>query len=147
MKIVICGSIAFIDEMQEIKQKLESRGHEVEMPSMEVRGEFGEPISTKDLYILRKQDTETKPDWVWERNREGMQAHFGKVAGADAIVVVNPIKNGIEGYIGANTFLEIGLAFHLNKKIYLLHEIPEASYREEIVSMNPGILNGNLELV
>lgn len=147
MRVVICGSIAFIDEMQEIKQELESRGHEVEMPSREARGEFGESISTKDLYILRKQDADVIPSWIWERNREGMQAHFGKVASGDAIVVVNHAKNGVEGYIGANTFLEIGLAFHLNKKIYLLHEIPEASYREEVISMNPSILNGNLELL
>mgnify|MGYP001617850585 FL=1 len=146
MKIVICGSIAFINEMQEAKERLESRGYEVEIPNIEARGEFGELISTKELYLLRKRSMEVTPDWIWERNREGMQAHFGKVAGADAIVVVNNAKNGIEGYIGANTFLEIGLAFHLNKKIYLLHPIPEASYREEVISMNPSILNGNLDL-
>lgn len=147
MKIVICGSIAFIEEMIKAKQILELRGHIVEMPSPEAKDENGNLMSAKDLYTLRKRGLEGAPEWIWKRNQEGMRDHFNKVKGSEAILVLNHAKNGTDGYIGANTFLEIGLAFHLNKKIYLLHKIPEMNYREEVISMNPSILNGNLELL
>ena len=32
MKITICGSIAFFDEMLKVKEDLESRGHTVQIP-------------------------------------------------------------------------------------------------------------------
>ena len=46
--------------------------------------------------------------------------------------------------IGGNTFLEMGLAMHLKKKIYLLNSIPEISCKEEILGMKPVIINNNL---
>ena len=146
MKITLCGSIAFIDEMQSVKKQLEALGYEVEIPDPEVKGKNGEVILSKDLYELRK-NADGKNDWIWERNGEGMKSHLQKVAGTDAILVLNHHKNGINGYIGANTFLEMGLAFHLNKKIYLLHPIPEAAYEEEVRGMNPSILNGDLDAI
>jgi len=38
----------------------------------------------------------------------------------------------------------MGLAFHLNKKLFLLNEIPEISYKEEILGMKPIIINNDL---
>ncbi len=65
----------------------------------------------------------------------------------DVILVVNIEKNGIKGYIGGNTFLEMGFAFILNKKIYCLYQLPDLPYSSEIVEMQPIILNGNLDLL
>src|SRR3990167_4062096 len=67
--------------------------------------------------------------------------------GADAILVCNYDKNGIAGYVGANTLLEMGLAFHLRKPIYLLNAIPEVSYKEEILGMQPIVIDGDLERI
>ena len=76
-----------------------------------------------------------------------MKRHFEKVAWADAILVSNHDKNGVPGYIEANTLLEMGLAFHLGKPIYLLNGIPEMAYKEEILGMTPIVINGNLSLI
>ncbi|MFA6160706.1 MAG: hypothetical protein WCT54_02340 [Patescibacteria group bacterium] len=139
MKITICGSISFFDEMQKTQQELESLGHEVKLPPSEIINETGRLMPVKEYYALRKA-TETEDGWIWDRKEEAMHNHFNKVEWADAILVLNYSKNGIDGYIGANTLLEMGLAFHLKKPIYLLHQIPTISYKEEILGMKPEVI-------
>jgi len=56
-------------------------------------------------------------------------------------------KNGIGNYIGGNTLIEMAFAHVLNKKIFLLNPVPEISYKDEIIAMQPIILNGNLEKI
>ncbi len=143
MKITLCGSIAFYDQMLEIKQKLEQKGHEVKLPPIEVKDETGKMISVKEYYQLRKTETNEK-SWIWNRKKEAMKMHFDKVEWSDAVLVTNYPKNNIQGYIGANTLLEMGLALHLNKKIFLLKELPEISYKEEILGMKPIVINEDL---
>ena len=70
-----------------------------------------------------------------------------KVAGSDAILVLNMEKNGYENYIGGATFLEIFKAFELGKKIYLYNQLPENFLKDELLGMGPMIINGNLELI
>jgi predicted RNA-binding protein with PUA domain len=62
-------------------------------------------------------------------------------------LVVNEDLNNVEGYIGGNTFLEMGFAHVLNKKIFLLNPIPEMGYEDEIVAMKPVVLNNDLEKI
>ena len=143
MKITLCGSIAFYDQMLTIKQQLEEKGHQVKLPPIEVKNETGKMISVKEYYQLRKTETNEK-SWIWDRKKEAMKMHFDKVAWSDAVLVTNYPKNDIQGYIGANTLLEMGLALHLNKKIFLLKELPEISYKEEILGMKPVIINDDL---
>jgi hypothetical protein len=67
---------------------------------------------------------------------------------SDAILVANYTKKEIENYIGANTFLEIGYAHHLGKKIYFLNPTPNQPYiREELESIEPVILNRDLGVI
>ncbi len=146
MKITLCGSITFIDEMVTLKNELEKLGHEVHTPVLEFRNENGDLISAKEFQMLRKSD-EKQDDWVWRRKKEAMQGHFDEVVWSDAILVLNEEKNGIPGYIGANTLLEMGLAFHLKKPIYLWNPIPEISYKEELLGMWPVILDRDLKKI
>lgn len=143
MKITLCGSITFIDEMVTLKNELEKLGHEAHTPVLEFRNIEGKIISAKEFQALRKSP-ETQPEWVWKRKKEAMQGHFDEVVWSDAVLVLNEEKNGIPGYIGANTLLEMGLAFHLKKPIYLWNPIPEVSYKEEILGMWPIVINGDL---
>jgi len=146
MKITICGSIAFFEQMQETKKRLEKAGHVVEIPPIDIKNDQGKPIAIQEYYKIRKNEIKSE-GWVWERKQEAMKKHFNKVAWADAILVLNYAKNGVEGYVGANTLIEMGLAFHLNKKIYFLNPIPELSYKEEILGMHPTITNGDISLI
>lgn len=59
------------------------------------------------------------------------------------LLIVNVDKKGIKGYIGGNSFLEMGFAHVLNKPIYLLCNIPKMEYTDEIRAMQPVVLNGN----
>lgn len=146
MKITICGSIAFYEGMIEIRKKLEELGHEVKMPPHEVKGENGEMISVEKYYELRKNEN-SNTGWIWDRKEEAIRCHFGKVEWSDAVLVLNYEKKGVEGYVGANTLLEVGLAFHLNKKIFFLNKIPELSYKEEILGMKPVVIDGDLSKI
>lgn len=142
MKLTICGSIAFYDEMEQVQKQLQALGHEVKIPPMQFADEQGNMISTKEFYKQRKSEGDI-PSWVWQRKAEAIRWHFEKVAWGDAIVVLNYLKNEIPNYIGANTLLEMGLAFYLHKKIFLLNDIPEMSYKEEIFGMLPQVIHGD----
>lgn len=143
MKITICGSIAFQDEVLSVKEKLEKLGHEVKLWPLKLEGEKGQLISAKKYYKIRKIAADDEK-WVWDRKAEAVLRHFNKVDWSDAILVANYDKNDVKGYIGGNTLMEIGLAFFLKKKIYLLNQIPELPYKEEILGVKPIILNGDL---
>ncbi len=143
MNITICGSIAFYDEMLDIKKKLEQLGHQVKLPPFEVKDENGNMIPVKEYYSKRKAET-NDTSWIWDRKEEAMRLHFQKVEWGDAVLILNHDKNDIPNYVGANTLLEMGLAFHLNKKLFLLNDIPEISYKEEILGMKPIVINDDL---
>ena len=146
MKITLCGTIFFYEKMLELKNKLEQIGHSVKLPPFEIKDESGSMIPVKEYYEKRKSETKDT-GWIWERKKEAIRAHFDKIEWSDAILVLNYEKNNIPNYIGGNTFLEMGVAFHLNKKIFLLNNIPELNYKEEILGMFPEVINHDLEKI
>ncbi len=143
MKITICGSIAFYNEMLDVKEKLEQLGHQVKLPPFEVKDDNGNMIPVKEYYSIRKAETDDT-SWIWDRKEEAMRLHFQKVEWSDAVLILNHDKNGVSNYVGANTLLELGLAFHLNKKLFLLNNIPDIGCKEEILGMKPSVINNDL---
>lgn len=139
MKITLCGSIQFIEEMKQMKETLEKKGHSVLLPKS------AETNQTKDWWsTLRLENSEEFIHLKAER----MMEHFNKIEVSDAILVLNIDKNGVKNYIGGNTLMEMGLAFFLKKKIYLWNDIPQSvSYEEEIFGMNPTLLHQNLDIL
>ena len=146
MKITICGSIAFYDQMLIAKKQLEELGHEVKLPPTDVKDENGDPMSVADYYQKRKTATNSET-WVWQRKKEAIDSHFDKIAWSDAVFVLNYDKKGVPGYVGGNTLMEMGVAFFLKKPIFFLNPIPELSYKEEILGMWPIVLNGDLSKI
>jgi len=65
----------------------------------------------------------------------------------DAILVLNFEKNKIPNYIGGATFLEIYTAWRLNKKIFFYNPLPNCSFTDELIAMQPIILNGDLSRI
>jgi hypothetical protein len=146
MKITLCGSIAFYSQMQELKQSLEQQGHEVRLPPHQEPDENGNPISVSRYYEIRKTAPASET-WVWKRKEQAMREHFEKVEWADAILVTNFDKKGVSGYIGGNTLMEMALAFHLQKKIFLWNPIPELPYTEEILGLQPIVVEKDLKKI
>lgn len=146
MKITLCGSIAFYKEMTEVTRALEALGHEVRLPMNEIADRDGNMISIEAYYEIRKNGS-SDTAWIWDRKEQAIRIHFEKIEWSDAILVLNYEKNGIPGYIGGNTLIEMGLAFHLRKPIYLLGVVPNLSYQEEILAMHPIQIGGDLSVI
>lgn len=144
MKITLCGSIYFIDEMNEWKSKLEKAGHQVKMPPTQIQLSNGESYTAKDFYQKRKM-ADRSDKLIWDRKRKAIIDHFEKIEWSEAILVVNEDKNGIPGYIGPNTFLEIGIAFYLGKKLYCTKNLPKMENAEELIVMDIQLLDGDSE--
>lgn len=133
MRIIICGSMSASKEMVEVEKQLLTLGHEVVLP------EFTHDYAA--MATIDRAHTESIRNKV---QHDLIRAHFNKIQAGEAILVVNIERNNVIGYIGGNSFLEIGFAFVLNKPIYLLYPIPECSYRDEIEAMRPIILAGDI---
>ena len=136
MKIAICGSMQLSKKMIEIKNDLEKMGHKVLVPlHAEKYAEFGMSDNEIGESAKRKIDQNLIRDY------------FDKIKDNDVLLVVNESLKGIDNYIGGNSFLEIGFAQVLDKKIFLLNPIPEIGYKDEIVAMQPIILKGDLSKI
>jgi nucleoside 2-deoxyribosyltransferase len=119
----------FFDRLYELKEELEKLGHEVILPSME------------DKHALKITYGE---EYFSKLHSKFIREHFDKINESDAILVANFDKNNIRDYIGGNVLLEMGKAFDRGIPIFLLNDVPEISYREEILAMRPIVLNGDL---
>lgn len=133
MKVVICGSMFASKEMLTVQVALAELGHSVVVP------EFTEEYAT--MSTIDKVATESVRNKV---KHDLIKGYFNKIKDSDAVLVVNVEKGGIRGYIGTNSFLEMGFAHVLGKKIFLLNSFPSAWHTDEIQAMQPIILNGNV---
>ena len=139
MKITICGSIQFSEKMKEAADELIKMGHQVELPLTTKRILNGELTLEEFSQEKEKAERKIKDDVI--------RKYYDIIKNSEAILVVNMEKKNIPGYIGGNTLLEMGFAYVLNKRIYLLNEIPEMAYTDEIVAMQPVVISGNLSLI
>jgi hypothetical protein len=146
MKITICGSAAFINEMQAVVEQLTKLGHEVKAMPTKFTDSAGKEWQTSDYHKFKKSQPFDSTEFL-NNHHERIREHFEKVAWADAILVTNYNKDGVANYIGPNTLMEMGLAFYLRKNIYLLNPIPDTPWKEEMLGMRPVVLNGNLGLI
>ena len=153
MKITVCGSIAFYSEMEKVKDELEELGHEVKIPELadKAPSEFG---GDKKVYfgqhIEENGGINAFPAGheIWNLKERAIVDHFKKLEWCDAILITNYEKKGVEGYVGGNTLIEIGVGFYLKKPIYILNSVSsELSYKVEILGMKPMMLNGDLKKI
>ena len=131
--------MTFAKEMIETKKVLEEMGHKVNIPTDAheiVNGEHDHDNLEADFEHCIKNDI--------------MRVHFKLIEKSDAILVLNHDKNGIGGYIGTASLMELGLAHHLHKKIFLLQQLPSHSenrWVHEVRLMQPTILDGDFSKI
>ena len=134
MKVVICGSLKFASEMKDLKHKLEERGHAVQMPVEMDNTNYEKKSPEQGISNILSHDL--------------IRKHYRKIVDGDAVLIVNISKNGIENYIGGNTFLEMGFAHVNHKKIFVLNPLPAGlNYYEEMAGMQPVVINGDVDLI
>lgn len=134
--IIICGSISASDEMIEIQHQLEEKGFEVEIPAGTKKY-----IANNFVHVSESERAKDKKD------NDLIKGYYEKIKQYDAVLVVNVDKKGVAGYIGGNTFLEMGFAHVLGKPIYTLNPLPQISYLDELEAMNPVVINNDLSLI
>lgn len=138
MKITVGGSMTFAKEQIGAKEKLEKMGHEV--------------LVTDDIEFFLEDGKKGKLSFEDELKfclkADIIRSFFDKIANSDAYLICNYEKNGIKGYLGASVLMEIGLAYYLKKKIFLLSEIDrEQKYALEIAVMDPVVIYDDLNKI
>lgn len=137
MTIAICASMRFLKEMAEAEKKLQKMGFQVLVP---------------EGLILHRQKSWSPPKTAKGRidgkiKHDFIRKHFQIIIDSDAILVLNYTKDGVKNYIGPNSFLEMGIAYFLGKKIFLINPIPKTYLWEEVNAMQPVILHNKLTLL
>lgn len=136
MKIAICGSMTASKEMLALREELVKQNHIVILP------EFAE-----DYAKLDSMDEVVKESAHNKIEHDLIKGYYETIRDCDAVLIANVQKNNFPGYIGGNTFLEMGFAHVLDKKIFVLNDLPTVSYSDEIEAMQPIVINGDLELI
>lgn len=134
MKIIICGSISAAEEIIKVRYELQQRGHVVEIPEGVKKDELR---NRTNVSSSEKANDKIKFDLI--------RRYFEKIKQHDAVLIVNPERKGIKGYIGGNTLIEMAFAHVLGKKLFVLYPLPEMSYTSEMLAMQPLLLNGDLK--
>lgn len=134
MKITICGSITFYDEMANLEDELKVIGF----------SEVLRPIGVGGKEKEYKASLKVEEDGKRKIDLDLINEHWKKILKSDCILVANYEKKDIAGYIGGNTFLEMGFAFVTGKPIFLLNPIPEMGYTSEMQGMQPIVIYGDL---
>lgn len=143
MRIAVCGSMIFSQEMLDAKKVLESKGYEVALPDG-VEEYIADPSLTGKL-----KDTSRAEDAKRKIERDLIKRHYKEIKASDAILVINKEKKGIKGYIGGNSFLEMGFAHVLDKKIFIMYDLSSTQEHiyQELVAMQPVVLNGDINKI
>jgi len=124
MKITIVGNMSFLQKFEEAKEILQKQGHKVIVPE---KDPMPDPIPPS-------------------AKRKAMEKFNENLKKSDAILVMNYTKDNKENHIGANTLMEIGMAFILQKNIFVLNPSPEFC-KDELEAIETQVLNGDLDEV
>ena len=104
--VTICGSMAHQEKFTAAARTLEAAGLRVRVPAIEENVDW---LSfTEDQALAKKKDY--------------MDRHFANIARSRAVLVCNYEKNNEPGYIGANTLMEMTVAYVSGVPIYLLEK-------------------------
>ncbi|MBD3251182.1 hypothetical protein GF380_01785, partial [Candidatus Uhrbacteria bacterium] len=115
--VCLVGSMRNLARMEQLSKELEERGHEVLLPVDVSENRFTDRMQEKAEFMRRM---------------------FDEINSCDTILAVNDEQRlAYRGYIGPNTFLQLGMGFALGKKLFCLQEWDERlPYNEELNAMN-----------
>jgi len=138
--LVLCTSASFYKKAVGVQVELVQTGFRVVIPAvaeqMKVTGDYD--VSHYKTWLADPNDYAKKAQLI--------HGHFDEIAAGDAVIVLNEKKNGTANYIGGNVLMEIAIAFHLRKPIFVINDLPEGTpYDEELRGLLPVVLHGKLK--
>jgi len=127
-RVCICGSMAFIDDMEALAARLSATGFLVSTPEREESDLQLETLSL-EAAVARKADF--------------LNDYFDEIRRSDIVLIANFEKHGIPGYIGANSLMEAACAHELGKPVVYLFPVGEQSCQLEALAISTGVLHGD----
>ena len=107
VRIAICGSTAFVHEMEAIASALEAMGYRPTAPAREERDVDGSDLKNTDVIANKKYY---------------IDRHLEIIRHCDVVLIANFPKRGIEGYVGPNTLMEAAFAHALCVPVIFLND-------------------------
>ena len=139
MKILIICSKKFYDKIPPIKEVLEKNNHRVFLPNC-----YDDPTTESRMWNLGEKEHQEFKARMFRKIEE-------TISQMDAVLVLNYDKKQndmvLKNYIGGATFLEIYDAFRLDKKIFMLNDIPKGILYDELQGFAPIIINGDIDKI
>jgi len=107
MNIALCHSMQYAERAKEVQEWFQAHGHEAH------------PSSFNELFLGLSDEEKEKLKLYQKYEQDAIREHWGIIEKSDAVLVLNYEKYGIPGYIGGNSFLEMGFAYILkNQSIF-----------------------------
>lgn len=128
LRVVLCGSMAALPMMEQLRNILVAQGIEAIAPNPDVLGD----ITDGEEFRAVKRDASRR--------------HMSLIQDPStaAILVVNVERHGMANYVGPNAFGEIAVAFAESRETFLLNEIPPG-YKDELEAWGARPLHGDLK--
>ena len=118
-----------------MKMKLEAAGHEVYLPNC-----ITNPNAEAEAKLLGSQQHAEFKSTMYRQSAQ-------ITSSMDAILVLNYTKDGVDGYVGGATFLEMYDAFKLGKAIYMCNNVAPSILEDEIRGFSPTIIHGDISRI
>jgi hypothetical protein len=133
MKIALCHSMQYAENAKDVQDWFHEKGCEAY------------PSSFNQCYLGLADAVKEELKLQHKYNHDAIREHWRVIHKCDVVLVLNYDKHGIKGYIGGNSFLEMGFAYIQQKPIFLLNDIPEMPcYQTEMIAMQPVVIHGDL---
>ncbi|WP_439528092.1 hypothetical protein [Pannonibacter sp.] len=132
MRVCICGSMLFIDAMEEMAASLTTLGVVAVAPVRDEADHIWSDLSEAEAI---------------ETKRKFIRDYLDEIRTSDAVLIANYTKNGVVGYIGANTLMEAAFAYALGKRVNLLFMPGEQACQLEAISIADTVLNGDISKI
>lgn len=126
MTTCVIGSMRNLSRIEDIAEQLKQQGRRVMTPLDTSGARFADRAQAKKAF---------------------MQGMYDQIKQCDAVLVVNDApRDGLKGYIGPNSFLQLGMAMALGKTLYALEKWDDRlTYDEELEAMGINLLDLKLK--
>lgn len=121
--------MCFIDEMEALGRKLSEAGWTVATPQREESDLHWECLAPEGSMLAKKGY---------------IDGHLARIRESTAVLIANYPKEGVEGYVGANSLMEAAFAYALDVPVYFLFPIGEQGCQLEAQAIASATWNGRI---